>query len=298
MNKAFFINGGAGRVICSIPGLERYAKTGKDFTIVSEGWTEIFLENKILEDKVFHINHKNLFKDHLRDKEIITPEPYRLNDYFNQRCNLVQAFDMLINDLTEIPPSSRINLTLTQREIDKGNSYFTHYRDRVKKIIVFQPFGSTAKVQGSDIFDFTGRSFTHPDTVNVIHNLKKNNLVVIMAPFSLLSVADTNVFQPMNLSLRDWMGIINAADMFLGCDSVGQHIAYGLGKPAVVVTGSTFPENISYPKEESFKIIDNGKKTRLYSPIRITNEQAIDMHNKDCMVLSKKSFSEILSACK
>ena len=36
MNKAFFINGGAGRVLCSIPALERYAETHDDFVIVSE----------------------------------------------------------------------------------------------------------------------------------------------------------------------------------------------------------------------------------------------------------------------
>ena len=30
-SKVFFINGGAGRVICSIPGLEKYAETNDDF---------------------------------------------------------------------------------------------------------------------------------------------------------------------------------------------------------------------------------------------------------------------------
>ena len=35
--KAFFINGGAGRVITSIPALEKYAETHDDFIIVAEG---------------------------------------------------------------------------------------------------------------------------------------------------------------------------------------------------------------------------------------------------------------------
>ena len=50
MNKAFFINGGAGRVLCSMPGLERFAETNKDFIIVSESWSELYLNNKILRD--------------------------------------------------------------------------------------------------------------------------------------------------------------------------------------------------------------------------------------------------------
>ena len=41
--KAFFINGGAGRVICSIPALEKYAEeTSKNFIIVCEGGTDFY----------------------------------------------------------------------------------------------------------------------------------------------------------------------------------------------------------------------------------------------------------------
>ncbi len=42
MDKAFFINGGIGRVLCSIPALEEYAKKNNNFIIVSEGWPECF----------------------------------------------------------------------------------------------------------------------------------------------------------------------------------------------------------------------------------------------------------------
>ena len=61
MNKAFFINGGAGRVLCSIPALERYAETHDDFVIVSESWSELYLNSKVLREKVFPLGHKDLF---------------------------------------------------------------------------------------------------------------------------------------------------------------------------------------------------------------------------------------------
>ena len=99
MNKAFFINGGAGRVLCSIPALERYAETHDDFVIVSESWDELYLNNPVLRDKTYSVGHKGLFEDHLKDKEIVSPEPYRINQYFNQECNLIQAFDIEINQL-------------------------------------------------------------------------------------------------------------------------------------------------------------------------------------------------------
>ena len=41
-SKAFFVNGGAGRVISSIPAFEKYAETHDDFIIVCEGVTDFF----------------------------------------------------------------------------------------------------------------------------------------------------------------------------------------------------------------------------------------------------------------
>ena len=38
MNKAFFINGGAGRVLCSMPALEKYAEKNDDFIIVAASY--------------------------------------------------------------------------------------------------------------------------------------------------------------------------------------------------------------------------------------------------------------------
>ena len=47
-SKAFFINGGAGRVICSIPALEKYAETHDDFIIVAEGGMNFYKGHPVL----------------------------------------------------------------------------------------------------------------------------------------------------------------------------------------------------------------------------------------------------------
>jgi hypothetical protein len=111
MKKAFFINGGAGRVLCSIPALEYYKEhTDPDVIIVVEAWQELFLSTS-LRKNVYSGSAGDLF-NLLKDKEIVSPEPYRLNAYYNQRVNLIQAFDMLINGVDDTVEGKPINLDL------------------------------------------------------------------------------------------------------------------------------------------------------------------------------------------
>lgn len=300
MNKAFFINGGAGRVLCSIPALEKYAETHDDFVIVAESWGEFYACSKILRDKAFPIFHKNLFEDYLKDKEIITPEPYRLNAYFNQKCNLIQAFDVIINELNDIPKTKEIKIELNKQEQITGHNIVNEVRENLKKdkVVVFQPFGSSVKVEGNFIFDSSGRSFELSNVYAIIEELKKNYGIIIMSQVPIPGWENLGVAMPQNVSLTQWAGIINAADYFLGCDSVGQHISHALNKPTTVVIGSTYPENISYPNEKSFTIIDNAKDRRKYSPIRMTFDECCDRHNEELMVINTDTIKQIAKSIK
>ena len=115
--------------ICSMPGLEKYAKTHDDFVIVSESWTELYMTNKTLRDHVYMGWQKDLLREQLLDKEIISPEPYRLNAYFTQRANLIQAFDMLINDLgDDVPETGEINIDLSKEEQIVGYSLISEVK--------------------------------------------------------------------------------------------------------------------------------------------------------------------------
>ena len=297
MKKAFFVNGGAGRVLCAIPALEHYLKTvDSDVVIVAEAWLELFLSSDVLRNNVYSIMQKDLFRDKLKDKEIVTPEPYRLNAYFNQKANLIQAFDMLINDLSEVPETKNINLSIGKADQALGYNLINTVREQFKKekVIVFQPFGSGARQEGNFIIDESGRSFELKDIYRLVDELSKNYGIVMMSTFNIPSVRPMPAIVPEKFNLLQWMGVINAADYFLGCDSVGQHFAHALKKPATVVIGSTFPQNISYPNNKDFTIIDNGKDQRTYSPLRITTDFTVDRNNEDLMILEDSEFNKIV----
>ena len=100
-SKAFFINGGAGRVICSIPAFEKYAETHDDFIIVCEGGTDFYKGHPVLHKHVYDNWHKGLFEKEIKHRDCISPEPYRNWHYYNQKASLAQAFDIIINELDE-----------------------------------------------------------------------------------------------------------------------------------------------------------------------------------------------------
>ena len=302
MNKAFFINGGAGRVLCSMPGLEKYAKTHDDFIIVSESWTEMYMTNKTLRDHVYTGWKQDLFREQLRDKEIISPEPYRLNAYFTQRANLIQAFDMLINDLgDEVPETAPINIDLSKEEQIIGYNLVDEVRKFTgkDKVVVFQPFGQSVKNEGQFIYDTSGRSFEMTNVVDLLKELTNNYAVIAMTQLEIPSwQQEMGIAMPKDMSLNQWMGVINAADYFLGCDSVGQHMAHAMKKPATVVIGATFPENISYPGNKKFTIIDVGKDKRRYQPIRLAQDECADRNNEDLMVITNDTIKKIMKSIK
>ena len=298
MKKAFFVNGGVGRVLCAIPGLEWYKENvDPEVVIVAEAWGEIYLASKVLRDNVYPSNHKDLFKNQLKDRNLHSPEPYRFNPYFTQKCNLIQAFDMLINDLEEIPETKSFNLDINKVDQAYGYNLVNQVKQQFQKdkAIVLQPFGSGAKHDGGFIIDSSGRSFEVSDLVRMVEDLSKDFAIILMSNIEIPTEKPMGAAIPQG-NLLQWMGVINACDYFLGCDSVGQHYAHALGKPATVVIGSTFPENISYPANKDFTIIDNGIGRREYAPFRISHDFVIERNNEDLMVLDDDTFKKIVSS--
>ena len=296
MKKAFFINGGAGRVLCSIPALEFYKQhVDPSVVIVAESAGELFLSSPILRDNVYSPAHKNLLEEKLFDREIISPEPYRLNAFFNQKCNLIQAFDIIINELSDVPETLPLNLHISKVDHMYGYNMVQQAKQATnkQKVVVFQPFGQSATSQDNLLIDSSGRSFELDDMFDMCDKLSQEYAVILMTTNPVKREKPLGVFLPNQTNLLQWMGIINSADYFLGCDSVGQHISHALDIPSTVVLGSTFPENVSYPDSETFTVIDLGKGTRKYIPLRITQDHVVDRVNEDLMKFHDDTLTTI-----
>lgn len=301
-NKAFFINGGSGRTICAIPALEKYAEeVTKDFIIVCEAGTDMFKGHPILHSRAYDHWHKNLFEEKLINMDLVTPEPYRVWEYYNQKCSIAQAFDIGINDkgIRDLPKPT---LRLSNEELLVGLQIVNEVREKTKKekVIVFQPFGRGAISQNNVILDAGGRSFEGPSVLSIVKKLQKSGYAIVFMSeigidFQKHGCKDP-VAMPQNVDLRKWAGIIANADYFLGCDSVGQHLAYAVDTPASVVLGSTFDINVSYPNFEKFEMLDMGTGVRQYSPIRITMDEVADRGNDGIMRMNPAQEDAIIDS--
>ena len=301
-STAFFINGGAGRVITSIPALELYEKEHPedDFVIICEGGTDFYKGHSTLHRRAYDVWHKGVFENFIKDRNCVSPEPYRIWEYYNQKCSIAQAFDIEINK-KGIRELHTPVINLNKIEVLNGKSVVNEVRavTGLSKTIVIQPFGRGVE---ETLIDQTSRSFRVEDMLEIANELKKDYGIIIMSelPLNLYeeNPNETPLAQPTIPDIRVWAGVIQEADHFLGCDSVGQHMAKALGTPATVVTGSTYPINTSYINDKDVDIFDVGENRRVYSPIRVSMEEEPDRINDKAMDLDKGQVRQIVDSIK
>ena len=303
-STAFFINGGAGRVICSIPAFINYEKENPedDFIIVCEGGMDFYKGHPTLHKRAFDNWHKNLYEEKIKQRNCISPEPYRIWEYYNQKCSIAQAFDIEINN-KGIRDLDNPTVHLFKPGIAQAYNVVEEVKSVTgfEKVVVVQPFGRAVENSGDLIIDGTSRSMNLTDLVEIVNTLKKEYAVIMMSELPVaLEEGESKypVAQPNIPDIRVWAGIIEIADHFLGCDSVGQHIVKALGGTATVVLGSTYPINVSFPEHKDFDIIDLGEGKRTYSPIRLTMEDMPDRLNDETMMMTDEDRKRVIDTVK
>lgn len=301
MNTVIFIDGGAGRVICAIPALEKYVldHPKENIKILVYGWDSLLWSNSILQPLTFNGNDKGTFANHIKNADkIISPEPYRLPEFFTQKVSMIEAFDILLNGNNN--KLSNPKLYLSKSELIGAKKIILECKNRFKKekTIVIQPFGSSAKFENlgdmHEILDDTNRSMSLFMYSKMVKSLSEKYNVILFAEQKFNFPEDVYTYKFLG-DLRGYAAVISQCDYFVGCDSVGQHMARAFNKPGTVIFGSTFPENVSYP--DWFQIIDKDKDKKEYLPLRISDVEChlADRLNQDCMNYSSTEIDNILA---
>lgn len=298
MKKVFFIDGGAGRVIAAIPALLKYVRLNptEDCAFLVAGWDYLFWGIPELQDRTYGLDTKGLFDNVIRNADqIITPEPYRNPAYFRQEISLVEAFDREINNTLDhsdlgVP---KLVFNVTEQSVAENTIKDLKNTQKRPKTIVFQPFGRGAKLDRENVVDEESRSLSVKDYLTLTKKLSQRYNMIFFGEPEFQLAADTYAAK-FTCDLRQWAALIAEADYFLGCDSVGQHMARAVDTPGAVIFGSTFPINTSYP--DYFKIIDRGTSKK-YSPIRIAglDVSLSNRLNETSMKFSDKELSDIFT---
>jgi len=293
MKKVFFVDGGAGRVICSLPAFQKYYRLhGPEFYIISASGIDFFVGHPELQDLTFDLGHKGLFENIVKPNELVTLEPYREHGYYNQKKSLAESFDKLINNTDDHSDLEKPKIVLSKVEEINALDAINNVKEfhKKKKTVVIQPFGRGCNLHKSGYtVDSSSRSLSTDDYFYISERIRQKYNLISFSEIKFEN--DSNMYADTNL--RQWSAIIEAADYFVGVDSVGQHMAYAFDKPGSIIMGSTFPENVSYPKH--FNILEKKGFQRKYSPIRIhgIDGDLVDRYNDSCMDFAKKEIEEI-----
>lgn len=288
MATTFIIDGGLGRQIAAIPALEKFIRRYSDTNIITHFWTPIYWGNKILANRTFDASTKGLF-DRVKDTKIVKPEPYYNSNYINNKVSLADAFNEEINGDNEKMPIPRIHLT--PAEMRNG---WNIARQNNRKVVVFQPFGSTARIENGEILDNTVRSLEMGATQQLINFLRNDGYdIAFFDDREWPATIDRNKFLPIRgVDCRVWASIIANSDYFLGVDSAGQHIARAFDKPGTVIIGGTTEVNTSYP--DHFNIVKKNVEKR-YMSYRLCDFDywLSELENSDLMRYSPEEVQNI-----
>jgi ADP-heptose:LPS heptosyltransferase len=296
MKKIFFIDGGAGRVIAAIPALLKYNKLNpdSDWNVLVMGWDFLYWGIPELQDRTYGLDTKGLFENVVQHADqLLTPEPYRNPAYFRQEISLVQAFDREINNTNDHSDLGVPSLVFNTTESSVAENTISDLKgiQKKQKTIVIQPFGRGAKLDRERVVDEESRSLDPQSYLALVKRLALKYNIIFFGEAEFQLKVDTYSAK-YTCDLRQWAALIKESDYFIGCDSVGQHMARAVATPGTVIFGSTFPVNTTYP--DYFQIIEKAGMKK-YSPIRIAglDSTLANRLNENLMKFSDKEITEI-----
>ena len=300
--KIINIDGGIGRVIAALPALLKYHQNylNEEWYVSIMGWDYITLGIPELQERSFNPDTKGVWENYfMRADEIVSPEPYRLPNFYKGKISLAEAFDEIINETEEHDDLNYETLNLSHSEIRKGQEiiYRAYEAQGKEKTIVINPYGSTAQICSLGVYDDSLRSLPESMFIQLCELLAEDYNIIYMGYSHLLPEDNKVVYVPHpDLHMREWMGVIAQVDYFIGCDTVGQHIARATETKGCVIMGGTNAINMSYP--DYFRVVQ--RKKAVYSPMRISGLQSnlAERLNKECIEYTEDEILDVYEKMK
>lgn len=304
LNTTFALSGGAGRIITAIPALEKFARLNPsdDFKVVIYGWENLYWNHPLLQNKTYNVGQKGIFDLIIKNSILKSPEPYHLYSYYNQQTSLAEAFDEEINSTADHSDIGKPNLYCHSNELVSAQKLIEEAKlaSKKKKFVVFQPYGSGMTLLNNRPIDPSNRSLDVDDALAIGNLLSQDAVVLYFGPHDFIHPNDKIMLNTKNMSvdLRFYMAMIKECDYFIGVDSVGQHMARAFDKKGLVIMGSTFEKNVSYP--DYFEFYRNPNVQITYNPIRIggVDCEMADRLNDGVMKFSTRQIEEIYNKVK
>lgn len=226
---AFKIDGGLGRVICSLAPLQKNGGLA-----IVHGWKDCFIGSDVMA-----IEHDSLYLDYaVANHDIATPEPYHLVKYRTGEWNMVEAFDYLINgkvtmSMPTLTSNPHIVYGMRSQLLDTCGG----------KIISIHPFGTDTTTHGDGQRDITDKHLLQ--LIKEVNALDLKPLIIgddkerIDVFCEYCNNVEAEVIACIPKSLQEYFALIESSDYFIGCDSSGMHIAAAYGVQGAIVFGGT-----------------------------------------------------------
>lgn len=280
-NKFVRITGGAGRIICSSPSIEKLSKTHNVIVQTPHPW--VFKNNPNIKMNL-HLDTP-AWQQYIKNSDFIEPEPYHDHYYYNQKHHLIQSFDYLLNNECDMT-TPKLYLSENEKLFGYENINALKKNFKCDKVAIIQPFGQTAN-PNANFYDETGRSIPYTLTLKIIKMLSSCGILVFVMGVNNKELSEIPNVVCFTYTMRNWASLFNFIDYFIGCDSVGQHMARSFGVQGTVFLGQTYRENISY---KYFNIIQKEGFPEEYNPFRIEvlthNSSPFNFdHNEEKMIL-------------
>jgi hypothetical protein len=233
----FHIDGGAGKNVAAT-AVCRSIKTAypEHNLVVVTAYPEVFLHNPNIYRVYKFGNLPYFYDDYIKNKDskILRLEPYHTEDFLYRRKHLSEIWC----DLFNIPTTGeKPEIYLTQREL----MFISRQYQDARPVLLIQPAGGADNQPHPYSW---ARDLPPPIAQDIVNNVKDKFKSVVHVRRDNQTPLENTI--KLTDNLRNIFCHVALADKILGVDSLIQHVAAALNKPATVCWVTNSPKVFGY----------------------------------------------------